>query len=81
MTDTDATERAEPQSAAQDPGLSPVVDHSAVTMHSPVPKVIAHRAPEPDTIDRVERGRAASSWRRSARPVIGSSVRWRARPA
>ena len=56
MTDTDATERVEPQSAAQDPGLSPVVDHSAVTMHSPAPKVIAHRTPEPDRIDRVERG-------------------------
>jgi len=57
VTDTDATERAEPQAvAAQDPGLSPVVDHSAVTMHSPVPTVIAHRTTEPDTIDRVERG-------------------------
>ena len=46
VTDTDATERVEPEPlAAQDPSLSPVVDHGAVTTHSPVPKVVAHRAP------------------------------------
>ena len=57
VTDTDATERVEPQPlVAQDPSLSPVVDHSAVTLHSPVPKVVAHRAPTPSTDGQVERG-------------------------
>jgi phosphate transport system permease protein len=48
LTDTDATERVEPEpAAAQDPSLSPVVNHGAVTMHSPVPRVVARRAPAP----------------------------------
>jgi hypothetical protein len=57
VTDTDATERVqpEPDAAAEDPSLSPVVDHSAVSLHSPVPKVVAHRAPAPETVDRTER--------------------------
>jgi phosphate transport system permease protein len=56
VTDTDSTQRVEPEpAAAQDPSLSPVVDHSAVTMHSPVPKVVAQRPSAPPTIDRVER--------------------------
>ncbi len=47
VTDTDATERVEPEPvAAQDPSVSPVVDHSAAHLHSPVPKV-AHHAPAP----------------------------------
>jgi phosphate transport system permease protein len=55
VTDTDATERVEPEPlAAQDPSLSPVVDHSAVTTHSPVPKVVAHRA-QGTPVDHVER--------------------------
>ena len=55
VTDTDATERVKPEPlAAQDPSLSPVVDHSAVTTHSPVPKVVAHRAPGTPA-DHVER--------------------------
>jgi phosphate transport system permease protein len=55
VTDTDATERVEPEPlAAQDPSLSPVVDHGAVTTHSPVPKVVAHRAPATPA-DQVER--------------------------
>jgi phosphate transport system permease protein len=45
VTDTDATERVEPEPvAAQDPSVSPVVDHSAAHLHSPVPRV-AHHAP------------------------------------
>jgi phosphate transport system permease protein len=57
VTDTDATERVEPEPAtAQDPSLSPVVDHGAVTMHSPVPRVVAHRAPAPSSDGQVERG-------------------------
>ena len=59
VTDTDATERVEPEPlAAQDPSLSPVVDHGAVTTHSPVPKVVAHRAPAPpaDHVERETRG-------------------------
>ena len=56
VTDTDATERVEPEPlAAQDPSLSPVVDHSAVSLHSPVPRVVAHHAPAPETIDHAER--------------------------
>jgi phosphate transport system permease protein len=47
VTDTDATERVEPEPvAAQDPSVSPVVDHSAAHLHSPVPRV-AHHAPAP----------------------------------
>jgi len=47
VTDTDATERVEPEPvAAQDPGVSPVLDHSDAHLHSPVPKV-AHHAPAP----------------------------------
>ena len=74
VTDTDATERVEPEPlAAQDPSLSPVVDHSAVTTHSPVPKVVAHRAPATPA-DHVEReARVASNSPRSAGPGIGSS--------
>jgi phosphate transport system permease protein len=57
VTDTDATERVEPEpAAAQDPSLSPVVDHGAVTTHSPVPRVVARRAPTPSTDGQVERG-------------------------
>jgi phosphate transport system permease protein len=53
VTDTDATERVEPEpGAARDPSLSPVVDHSAVSVRSPVPKVVAHRPPAPETVDR-----------------------------
>jgi phosphate transport system permease protein len=47
VTDTDATERVEPEPvAAQDPSVSPVVDHSAAHLHSPVPRVV-HHAPAP----------------------------------
>src|SRR5512133_291986 len=57
VTDTDATERVEPEpAAAQDPSLSPVVDHGAVTTHSPVPRVVARQAPTPSTDGQVERG-------------------------
>ena len=43
VTDTDATERVEPEPvAAQDPSVSPVVDHSAAHVHSPVPTVAHH---------------------------------------
>jgi phosphate transport system permease protein len=43
VTDTDATERVEPEPvAAQDPSVSPVVDHSAAHLHSPVPRVAHH---------------------------------------
>jgi phosphate transport system permease protein len=56
VTDTDATERVEPEPlATQNPSLSPVVDHSAVTLHSPVPKVVAHRAPASSTDGQAER--------------------------
>lgn len=59
VTDTNATERVEPESAAvQDPSVSPVVDHSPVALHSPVPRV-AHHAPPPSTdgqVDRAPRG-------------------------
>ena len=56
VTDTDATERVEPEpDVAEDPSLSPVVDHSAVSLHSPVPRVVAHHAPAPETIDHAER--------------------------
>jgi phosphate transport system permease protein len=61
VTDTDATERVEPElAAAEDPSLSPVVDHSPVSLHSPVPKVPvsegrAHRAPARETTDHAER--------------------------
>jgi phosphate transport system permease protein len=61
VTDTDATERVEPElAAAEDPSLSPVVDHSPVSLHSPVPKVPvsegrAHRAPVRETTDHAER--------------------------
>ena len=45
VTDTDATERVEPEPvAAQDPSVSPVVDHSAAHLHSPVPKSCPPRA-------------------------------------
>ena len=74
VTDTDATERVEPEPlAAQDPSLSPVVDHGAVTTHSPVPKVVAHRAPATACRPRGARARVASSSPRSAGPEIGSS--------
>jgi phosphate transport system permease protein len=56
VTDTNATERVEPEPvAAQDPSVSPVVDHSPVTLHSPVPKV-THHAPLPSTDGQLERG-------------------------
>ena len=61
VTDTDATERVEPElAAAEDPSLSPVVDHSPVSLHSPVPKVRvsegrAHRVPVRETTDHAER--------------------------
>jgi phosphate transport system permease protein len=51
VTDTDATERVEPEPAVLDPSISPV-HHD--TMHSPVPKV-AHHGPAPATIDHAER--------------------------
>jgi phosphate transport system permease protein len=60
VTDTSATERVEPEppmpsiAAAQDPSVSPVVDHSSVALHSPVPKV-AHHAPAPATNGQVDR--------------------------
>jgi phosphate transport system permease protein len=62
VTDTDATERVEPEPVAtEDPSLSPVVDHVTVHhMHTPVPEVIHHRAPAsapaPAPIDHAERG-------------------------
>jgi phosphate transport system permease protein len=57
VTDTNATERVEPEPvAAQDPSVSPVVDHSPVTLHSPVPKVTTHHAPPPSTDGQLERG-------------------------
>src|SRR5512132_4586445 len=59
VTDTNATERVESEPpAAQDPSVSPVVDHSPVTLHSPVPRVTRH-APAPSTdgqVDRAPRG-------------------------
>jgi phosphate transport system permease protein len=56
VTDTNATERVEPEPVvAQDPSVSPVVDHSPVTLHSPVPKV-THHAPLPSTDGQLERG-------------------------
>ena len=51
VTDTDATERVEPEPAVLDPSISPV-HHE--TMHSPVPKV-AHHGPAPATVDRAGR--------------------------
>jgi len=55
VTDTDATERVEPEPAtAEDPSVSGVVDHSPVSLHSPVPKVVTHRAAVPATIDHAE---------------------------
>jgi phosphate transport system permease protein len=55
VTDTDATQRVESESdAAENPGLSPVVDHSPVSLHSPVPKVVPHRAARP-SVDHAER--------------------------
>ena len=56
VTDTDATERVEPEPAtAEDPSSSPIVDHSPVSLHSPVPKVVTHRASAPAaTIDHAE---------------------------
>jgi phosphate transport system permease protein len=59
VTDTDATERVEPEPVAtEDPTLSPVVDHGGMHMHTPVPEVMHHnhRAPAPATIDHAERG-------------------------
>ena len=54
VTDTNATERVEPEHAAvQDPSVSPVVDHSHVALHSPVPKV-THHAPAPSTDGQVD---------------------------
>jgi phosphate transport system permease protein len=56
VTDTDATERVEREPVAtQHPSLSPVVDHSPVSLHSPVPKVVTHRATTPQTVDHAER--------------------------
>jgi phosphate transport system permease protein len=59
VTDTNATERVESEPpAAQDPSVSPVVDHSPVTLHSPVPRVTRH-APAPSKdgqVDRAPRG-------------------------
>ena len=80
VTDTDATERVEPEPvAAQDPIVSPVVDHSAAHLHSPVPKV-AHHVPAPAPAPAPTRSRtgrrAASSWPRSAGPAIGCSAAW-----
>jgi phosphate transport system permease protein len=55
VTDTNATERVEPEpAAAQDPSVSPVVDHSPVALHSPVPKV-THHAPAPSIDGQVNR--------------------------
>src|SRR5687767_13289058 len=55
VTDTDATERVEPEpAAAQDPSLSPAEGH-VEHMHSPVPRVVHHRAPVPEKIDQVDR--------------------------
>jgi phosphate transport system permease protein len=55
VTDTNATERVEPEpAAAQDPSVSPVVDHGPVTLHSPVPKV-THHAPAPSIDGQVNR--------------------------
>lgn len=56
VTDTDATERVEREPVAtQYPSLSPVVDHSPVSLHSPVPKVVTHRVTTPQTVDHAER--------------------------
>jgi phosphate transport system permease protein len=66
VTDTDATERVEPEPptswtvAAEDPSMSPVADHSPVSLHSPVPKIHVskgrvHRAPVAETSNHVER--------------------------
>ena len=75
VTDTDATERVEPEPlAAQDPSLSPVVDHGAVTTHSPVPKVVAHRGAGTACRPCRAREHVASSSPRSAGPGIGSSA-------
>jgi phosphate transport system permease protein len=55
VTDTNATERVEPEpAAAQDPSVSPVVDHGPVALHSPVPKVTRH-APAPSIDGQVNR--------------------------
>ena len=73
VTDTDATERVEPEpAAAQDPSLSPAEGH-VEHMHSPVPTVVHHRAPAPakiDQVDRAPRGRQA----RQDQPDRGSRV-------
>jgi phosphate transport system permease protein len=59
VTDTNATERVESEPpATQDPSVSPVVDHSPVALHSPVPRVTRH-APAPSSdvqVDRAPRG-------------------------
>ena len=48
MTDTDATERVQNEhTAADDPSLSPVVDHTEAHLHSPVPTVLHHEHHEP----------------------------------
>jgi phosphate transport system permease protein len=55
VTDTDATERVEPEpDAAKDPHLSPAADH-VEHLHSPVPQVVHHQAPAPVEVDRVDR--------------------------
>ena len=51
VTDTDATERVEPEPSLEDPSISPV-HHE--TMHSPVPRV-AHHVPAPPAINHAER--------------------------
>ena len=74
VTDTDATERVEPEPlAAQDPSLSPVVDHGAVTTTPPFPRwwLTGRRRRRPTRWS--ERRRVASSSPRSAGPEIGSS--------
>ena len=56
MTDTGAAERVEHEpAAAEDPALSPVVDHSPVALHSPVPRVAQH-APAPSRDGQLDRG-------------------------
>ncbi len=60
ISDTDATERAEPEpAAARDPSLSPAEGH-VEHMHSPVPTVLHHHhepAPAPiDQVDQAPRG-------------------------
>jgi phosphate transport system permease protein len=55
VTDTNATERVEPEpTAAQDPSMSPVGDHSPVALHSPVP-LVTHHAPAPSRDGQAER--------------------------